>query len=197
MSQHGENPWTALLRSASRARRRFGGYVVHLGIVLILVAIAASQSYVTHTSGTVRVGSALKVGEYRVKLLGFEDGVAPHKSWKAAKLEVVGGSHAGELLAPRMNFFERSTDPIGTPAVKSTPFGDLYVSLLALSEDGQSATFNAWVFPLVGWIWWSIPILVLGALIAIWPARRSRRLLAPEISRSANSAAASNLRETA
>lgn len=187
MSQHGESPWTALFRSASRARRRFGGYVVHLGIVVILVAIAASQSYVIHTSGTVRVGSALKVGDYRVKLLGFEEGAEPHRSWKAAKLEVVGGSQAGELLRPRMNFFERSTDPIGTPAVKSTPFGDLYLSLLALSEDTQSATFNAWVFPMVGWIWWSIPILVLGALIAIWPARQPHRVRAPAIGTPATS----------
>jgi len=192
ISQHGEAPWTALFRSASRARRRFGGYVVHLGMVVILVAIAASHSYVTRTSGTVRIGSALKVGDYQVKLLGFDEGVEPHRTWRAAKMELVG---SGEVLRPRMNFFERSTDPIGTPAVKSTPLGDLYLSLMALSEDGQSATLNAWVFPLVGWIWWSIPILVAGALIAMWPQRQSRRAMAPAIGAAASSS--SKLRETA
>jgi cytochrome c-type biogenesis protein CcmF len=73
-----------------------------------------------------------------------------------------------------MNFFERSNDPIGTPAVKSTALGDLYISLMAFSDENRTATFNAWLFPMVGWIWWSIPILVLGALIAMWPSRRAK-----------------------
>jgi cytochrome c-type biogenesis protein CcmF len=45
---------------------------------------------------------------------------------------------------------------------------------MAFSEERGTASFNAWIFPLVGWIWWSIPLLVLGTLIAVWPARRAR-----------------------
>jgi cytochrome c-type biogenesis protein CcmF len=174
MTEHGENPWTALVRSASRARRRFGGYVVHLGIVLILVAVAASSSYVTHVGGTISVGKALRIGDYEAKLVGFDQGSEPHRKWIAATLELSGAGMAPQLLRPRMNFFERSTDPIGTPAVRSTALGDVYFSLLALSEDNRTATLNAWIFPMVGWIWWSIPILVLGSLIAIWPGKRSK-----------------------
>jgi cytochrome c-type biogenesis protein CcmF len=81
-----------------------------------------------------------------------------------------------------MNFYERSTDPIGTPAVRSTPTGDLYVSLLAFSDEERTATFNLWIFPMVGWIWWSIPLLVLGSLIAIWPSRRAKTALPSAIS---------------
>ena len=46
------------------------------------------------------------------------------------------------------------------------------MSLMAFSEQRDTATLNVWVFPLVGWIWWSIPILVLGSLISLWPSRR-------------------------
>jgi len=186
IAEHREKPWTALLRSASRARRRFGGYVVHLGMVMIFVAIAASSSFVTHTSGTLRVGQSLKVGDYGVKLIGFQSGAEPHRRWKAANVELVGRDGRAETLAPRMNFFERSTDPIGTPAVRSSLFGDVYISLLAFSDEERTATFNAWIFPMVGWIWWSIPILVLGAVIAIWPARKSKvaRLGMPQSSAS-------------
>lgn len=186
VAEHRENPWTALVRSASRARRRFGGYVVHLGMVMIFVAIAASSSFATHTSGTVRVGQSLKVGDYGVKLIGFQSGAEPHRRWKAADVELSGREGRTEMLAPRMNFFERSTDPIGTPAVRSSLFGDVYISLLAFSEEERTATFNAWIFPMVGWIWWSIPILVLGAAIAIWPSRKSKvaRLGMPQSSAS-------------
>jgi cytochrome c-type biogenesis protein CcmF len=171
--EHGEKPWIALVRSAAKARRRFGGYIVHLGIILILVAIAASSSFVTHTSGTVGIGSSLRVGNYQAKLLGFDGGVEPHRRWRSARLEVTDDRGGSFPLAPRMNFFERSNDPIGTPAVKSTASGDLYISLLAFTDEDRTATFNAWIFPMVGWIWWSIPILVLGALIAMWPSRKS------------------------
>jgi cytochrome c-type biogenesis protein CcmF len=105
--------------------------------------------------------------------LGFDGGVEPHRRWRSARLEVTDDRGGSFPLAPRMNFFERSNDPIGTPAVKSTASGDLYISLLAFTDEDRTATFNAWIFPMVGWIWWSIPILVLGALIAMWPSRKS------------------------
>ena len=66
-------------------------------------------------------------------------------------------------MAPRMNYYERMTDPVGTPAVRETAKEDLYLSLMAFSEDRGTASFNAWIFPLVGWIWYSIPVLVLGS----------------------------------
>ena len=65
MSERKEGLVTALVQSASKARRRFGGYVVHLGIIIIIVAVAASSAYVTHTSGTLRQGETLKLGGYR------------------------------------------------------------------------------------------------------------------------------------
>jgi cytochrome c-type biogenesis protein CcmF len=129
---------------------------------------------VTHTSGTVRQGESLKVGEYQVKYLGLASGQEPHRTYVATKVEVTAPNGTVSELAPRMNYYERMTDPIGTPAVRTTAKEDLYLSLMAFSQERGTASFNAWVFPLVGWIWWSIPVLVLGTLIALWPARRSR-----------------------
>jgi cytochrome c-type biogenesis protein CcmF len=180
--EHKEGPWTALVRSASKSRRRFGGYVVHLGIVLIFVAVAASSSFVTHTSGTVGLGKSIQIGKYNLKFVGFQNGAEPHRRWRAANLEMTTAGGSPQPMAPRMNFYERSTDPIGTPAVRSTPTGDLYVSLLAFSDEERTATFNLWIFPMVGWIWWSIPLLVLGSLIAIWPSRRAKTALPSAIS---------------
>lgn len=172
MKERGEPFWTALAQSAIKAPRRFGGYVIHLGIVVIFVAIAASSTSVTHATATLSAGKDLAIGKYRLRYLGIENGKEPHRSWTAAKLELTSPSGAVDVLTPRMNFYERSTDPIGTPAVKSRFTEDFYVSLLAFSDGGRSASFNAWIFPLVGWIWWTIPILVLGSLITLWPSRR-------------------------
>jgi cytochrome c-type biogenesis protein CcmF len=71
-----------------------------------------------------------------------------------------------------MNFYARSNDPIGSPTVDERIIRDVYVSLLAYDQRTGTASFNMWVFPLVGWIWYAIPILALGTLIALWPQRK-------------------------
>jgi len=79
-----------------------------------------------------------------------------------------------------VNFYERSTDPVGSPAIRSAAFEDFYLTLLAFDAATPSASFNAWIFPMVSWIWWSLPLFVLGALFAAWPERRRVRADAPE-----------------
>ena len=177
MREKGEAPWTSFARSAARSRRRTGGYLVHLAVVVVFVAIAASSSYVKHTSGTLSPGQTLTLGGYTVRFVGLEQGTEPHRRWVAARLDVTTASGKHGSLAPRMNFYERSTDPVGSPAVSSSAFEDVYLTLLAFGPDAagttDTASFNMWTFPLVGWIWWSIPLFVIGALVAAWPKRRS------------------------
>ncbi len=180
MREKGEKPWTSFARSAARSRRRTGGYLVHLAVVTVFVAIAASSAYVRHTTGTLTPGQSLALGGYTVRFVGLEEGADARRHWVAARLDISSPRGGHGTLAPRMNFYERSTDPVGSPAVDSSAFEDLYLTLLAFAEtpQGGSASFNMWTFPLVGWIWWSIPLFVLGALVAAWPKRRSVPVLA-------------------
>ncbi len=180
MREQGEPLPRAIWRSATRARRRFGGYVVHLGVVMVFVAIAASQSYVTHTTATLTPGKSFQLGRYTVQLTGLRNGADPHRRWTAAELDVTDGSGGHHVLAPRMNFYERSTDPVGSPAIRTAAFDDLYLTLLAFDAQAPSASLNAWIFPMVAWIWWSLPLFVFGALIAAWPERRRARAEVPE-----------------
>ncbi len=178
MSEQKEDAMTAIVRSASRAQRRFGGYVVHLGIVAIVMAVAASSAGKVHSTGQLKKGQTLDVGAYKVRFDGLTTGKEPHREWVAANVSIIAPDgtivehHSAE--APRMNYYERSNDPIGSPMVQGSAVRDVYVSLLAFDMKGETASFNAWVFPLVGWIWYSIPILVLGTLIALWPQRKQK-----------------------
>lgn len=179
MAEQKEDAVTAFLRSATRARRRFGGYVVHLGIVTIVVGVAASSAYKVHTTATLKPGEALTLGDWKVRFDGLGSGKEPHREYMAANLTLI--SPSGEEIqrhgekAPRMNYYERSNDPIGSPSVDAMFLRDVYVSLLNFDTKNNTASFNAWVFPLVGWIWYlAIPILVLGTAIALWPQRKSK-----------------------
>jgi cytochrome c-type biogenesis protein CcmF len=170
---------TALFVSASKARRRFGGYIVHLGIICIVAAVAASSANRIHSTGTLKLAETLKVGDYTVRFDGFANGKDPHRDWIAANITVISpdGKETPhhERDAPRMNFYERSNDPIGSPSVTEMALRDIYVSLLAYDVKSNSASFNMWVFPLVGWIWYAIPLLALGTLIAMWPSRKKKQ----------------------
>lgn len=174
---------SALMRSASQAPRRFGGYVVHLGIVAIFVAVAASSTMKEHNSGTVRVGEALPIGNYKIRFDGLEPGGDPAKKWQAANITVI-NADGSEIVkhgkaAPRFNYYPMSNDPVGSPMVEEGLLRDVYVSLLAVDPKAGTATFNTWVFPLVGWIWYAIPILVFGSLVALWPRRKVQTAVAP------------------
>ncbi len=182
MTEQKESLTTAIFVSASRARRRFGGYVVHLGIVAIMVAVAASSAYKTHATGLLHLGESMKIGDYSVRFDGLETGKEPHRDWIAANLTLISPNGVESARhgksAPRMNFYERSNDPIGSPSVSEMVLRDVYVSLLSYDVKANTASFNMWVFPLVGWIWYAIPLLVLGTLIALWPQRKTKQVVA-------------------
>lgn len=185
MAEQKEDLVTAVFRSATRAQRRFGGYVVHLGIVFIVVAVAASSAFKVHTTRTSKVGETMELGAYRVRFDGLAEGKEPHRQWIGANITVISpdGTEAAQhgTAGPRMYYYEGRTDPVGSPMVAAMVWRDVYVSLLAFDAKTNSASFNAWVFPLVGWIWYSIPILVLGTLIALWPRRKQVDQKAPAL----------------
>ena len=79
-------------------------------------------------------------------------------------------------MQPRMNFYATSQEPVPTPDVRSSVFGDLYLNLMAYRPDGSSATIRAIYQPLVPWIWFGGGVVVIGAIVAGWPTATRRRV---------------------
>ena len=175
----------AALHVASAGRRKFGGYIVHMGVVAMVVAIAASSAYKTFAQATLTPGESLSLGEYQVTLNRVVTQSEPHRHVTRAMVTVTSArSDESWEMWPGINQYDASRDPIGTPHVRGGFLSDLYLTLVAYEPDGSSATLKGWVFPMVGWIWWSAPLLVLGALISLFPRRarvpRTVPLAAPE-----------------
>jgi cytochrome c-type biogenesis protein CcmF len=178
MSSQKEGFGTAFLRSASRSRRRTGGYIIHLGIVVIALGVAASAAWKVHATATLKPGQTMQVGQYQVQFDGLESGSEGNRDWQAANVTVIAPDgtrteHHG-IHGPRMNYYASRTEPVGSPSVQEMVFRDVYVSLLSFDKAANTASYNAWVFPMVGWIWYSLPFLVIGMLIAVWPQRKRR-----------------------
>jgi len=166
---HGEGWGTALVRLIGGNRHRYGGYTAHLGIILVAFGVAASSTFRSEHEATIKPGETISLAGQTLRLKEMWGREEPQRSVVGATLEVMNGTTVGGTMEPRMNFYPMSQSPVPTPAVRSGFFGDLYVNLQAFRQDGSNATIRVIYEPLVPWIWTGGGVVVLGALIAIFP----------------------------
>jgi cytochrome c-type biogenesis protein CcmF len=162
-----------------RGNRRFGGYLVHAGMVVVFISIAVSSTMGQSQEMVLGVGETQSIGRYALTFLRTEQVNEPHRSSQVA---VIGIKRDGEdvgTLEPRMNQYESQREPIGTPAVRSTLREDLYLSILSLDPSGQRLALHAIVNPMVGWLWGAVLFMAGGGVLALLPLRRAEPAPAP------------------
>ncbi len=157
----------AALRSQ---RRRYSGHLVHLGVLVLAVGVVGSHAYVQEREVTVRPGQAFSLGRYVVVYRGLEAGATALADVTRAWVEVRAGGRRASLRPVRL-FYPRWGQVVSRPAVRSDFREDLYLVLWAFQPDG-SATFRAWVNPLVRWVWLGALLAGLGAVGVLWPQAR-------------------------
>jgi cytochrome c-type biogenesis protein CcmF len=145
--------------------------IVHLGIVVIAVAFAASRSYSHQTQQTVGAGQTIAFAGHRVTYLGTVRVSHSNRVSQEARLRIDGG----KVYRPAISEYSGGGAAIATPAVRSTPRDDVYLKLVdAPVKAGDPATIGIIVQPLIMWLWIGGGIVALGTLLAAWPGRRRR-----------------------
>jgi cytochrome c-type biogenesis protein CcmF len=153
------------------AGRANGGMIVHLGIVVIAVAFAASRSYSHQTQQTVNTGQTIAFAGHRVTYLGTVQVSHPNRVSQEARLRIDGS----KVYRPAISEYSGGGAAVATPAVRSTPLDDIYLKLVdAPVKAGDPATIGVIVQPLIMWLWIGGGIVALGTLLAAWPGRRRR-----------------------
>jgi cytochrome c-type biogenesis protein CcmF len=173
-SATGENYAAALGNLIRRNNRRYGGYIVHLAILLIGAGAVGSQVYQQQTQATLAPGESVSLAGYTITANGIQTLASPG-------LRTVDGvlSVNGQDLRPEKQFFDNfPQQPSTRVGLRSTPFEDLYVVLAGWDGDGSTAKISLAVFinPLVSWIWAGGVLLLLGTLVTMWPAPIPSRL---------------------
>jgi cytochrome c-type biogenesis protein CcmF len=168
----GEGYLTALSKLTSRGRRRYGGLIVHLGVAFLVIGITASSVFKLEQEVTLKPGESLQLGRYQVRFDDLNAWQEPHRFVVQGNFTIFNENHKVAEMRPAKRFYPAEQQPIGTVDVRSTPREDLYLILSSFEKDGTSVTVKALVRPLVMWIWIGGWVMVLGALIAIWPDRR-------------------------
>ena len=170
----GRSVVAALIPSTVRNRRLFGGLVVHVGIATIAIAITTSSAFAHQTEVTLARGGLVSFQGYSLEYRGLRTIQQPQRVVREATVTVAKGGRALGSLTPSLNEYPASTDPIGSPSIHYGVLRDLYSSLVGFDATGGEATFRFFLNPGVFWLWVGGAIVVLGGLLAAWPARRRR-----------------------
>ena len=170
----GERAWRAAGRMVARNRRRYGGYIVHVGIALMFAAVTASSAFKVEGQATLREGESFEVGRYTFRYEGLHETESAHVATMVAALSVSRGGEYMGVINPERRFYKAPRQPMTEVAIRSTLREDLYVAFGAFDPATQSATFQVYVNPLVAWLWIGGVVLVVGTGVSIYPGKEGR-----------------------
>jgi cytochrome c-type biogenesis protein CcmF len=168
----GEAPLTALAHLIGKNRRRYGGYIIHVGIVMMFLAITGTSAFKEEKQITVKPGESFPMGGYTLRYDGVTPSETPHIAFLRANIAVLDGSGRQiDTLRPEKRFYKKPQQPTTEVAIRSTLGADLYLVLGSFDEPTRMATIQAYVNPLVSFLWWGGIVLAIGTGVTIWPAR--------------------------
>jgi cytochrome c-type biogenesis protein CcmF len=155
-----------------RNTRRYGGYIVHVGMVFVFIGLAGA-AFNRDIQKDMRQGDTLKIGPYTLVLQGFD--TKPEKNYTAQRLlvEVLEDNKPTMMLYPEKRRFSTTEENGTMVAIHSTLQEDLYVVYAGTNPDTQLPVIHAYLNPLVKWIWFGGVVVVLGTLVALLPNRRA------------------------
>ncbi|MHB8839256.1 MAG: heme lyase CcmF/NrfE family subunit, partial [Gemmatimonadaceae bacterium] len=166
-------PWVvALSRLISGNRRRYGGYIAHIGVVLVALGVAASSTFRTEQEATLKPGETVTVAGHTVRFKNAWGKQEPQREVIGATMELMDGARVVGTAEPRMNYYPTSQQPVPTPDVRSMLSGDLYFNLMAFKQDGSNVTVKVIWEPLIPWIWFGGLVLCIGAIVGMLPQRQ-------------------------
>jgi len=166
----GESLLPAMGRLLVRHNRRYGGFVVHLGILIIALGVMGSHAWSVQTETTLRRGETAELAGYRFRFNGLT-AVEESNHFKVVGDFTVSNGRVLGVLRPAKKFYPQEQAPIAYVDYRLGLREDLYLVLGDFARDGSQATIKLQVNRLVSWIWIGGFVLTLGALLAILPER--------------------------
>src|ERR1022692_1413191 len=173
----------ALVNLVSKNNRRYGGYIIHVGVILAFAGIVGSSFFRTEVKKSVKPGETFAIGPYQLRFIGLTPLNTPHLESATADVEVMRDGKLIKEMHPAKLFFKKPQQPATKVAIRSTPLYDLYIVLAGIDEQSGMATFQVFRTPVVFWLWAGGLVRVLGTVITMWPNVRERAAIAEALIR--------------
>ena len=161
----------AVVELTHRNTRRYGGYLVHMGIVLMFVGWSGHPFNQT-SIGEVEKGDSMRVGAYILKVADLQESETPNYQESTAVLEVSKNGESLGTVRPSRRFYKVAQQATADVALRSRLNEDLYINYA--TRTGNKATLQAYVFPLVSWIWIGVLTLIGGTFVCLVPSKVAR-----------------------
>ena len=160
---------TAMIGLVSRSKRRYGGYIVHVGMVLVFLGFAG-QGFKKEDQALLAPGQQVTVGRYTVRHDGLRVTSDAQKQMVTGQVTVLENGKEIDTLRPARWFFnKREDEPTTEVAIRRSAGEDLYVVLASYDASTQTATYAVTINPLVDWIWVGFGVIAVGTGLALMP----------------------------
>jgi len=170
-----ENFPQAVFNLTMRNTRRYGGYVIHLAIVVLFVGFLG-QAFKSESKGLMAEGDLMHVKNYTLRCESFGTGTTPNYEYERASLSVIRDGRALGLMEPEQRFYTASQQATSHVAIRTSAREDLYVVLAGQDPDSKKAIVQVFINPLVMWVWVGGAVFLLGTLLALVPSRVEREM---------------------
>jgi cytochrome c-type biogenesis protein CcmF len=177
-SRTGESLLPSAVHLTMRNTRRYGGYVVHFGIVLVFIGLSG-QAFNQDKQMEMKPGSVMSIGPYTLHFQNFDSQQEPDYTSERATIDVDRGGRSVMMLYPQRRFYPANQESGTMVAISSTFKEDLYVVYAGRSPDTNLPVIHAYINPLVKWIWFGGVFVVLGTILALVPNRQAVLLMRP------------------
>lgn len=170
----GQSMIPAMVELTHRNTRRYGGYIVHMAIVVMFVGFTGA-AFNKDATVEVPMGGRFELGGYDMRVRELTNGENPNYLWNHAKVDVYVNGKWQVTLEPERRFYNASRQNTSEVSIRRSLREDLYLNFAGMSQDGEKAVIQAYVFPLVSWIWGGAWVLFLGTFVCLVPAKVDRQ----------------------
>ena len=171
----GDSYLVGLYRLLVKNRRRYGGYLVHIAMIMLFVGFTG-KAFTVEREVVLHYGESTQIGRYGITYESLAVGEDANKTVTAAALTLKEDGRFLKTLLPERHFYKASEQGTTEVSIHATPREDFYVVLVGAADD-NSAKFQIYINPLINWVWAGCLFFLLGTLWCLWPSTRERRLV--------------------
>ena len=163
----------ALINLVRRNGRRYGGYIVHIGVLLIALSIIGNEFYQSEGEANLRPGEAITVANYTLTYNLLDATRGPNYTEFTSPMAISrDGRDLGTITPKKLVYNKNQEQPMSEVGLRPGLIEDVYVVLAGWDNGGETASFKVFVNPLMSWMWVGGLVMMLGVLISAWPRRQ-------------------------
>ena len=178
----GENYAASFIHLIMANRPRYGGYIVHLSVVMVTLGIVGTSFFSTQKDVVMNPGDRVSIEDYELAYLGSIETPKGNRTEYISTVQIFKDGELMDTTRPQRDFYPSFNMASPSAAIRSTPVEDLYIVPSENLPDG-SVGFRILVNPLIWWMWVGGPVMVIGTIIALWPQKVSTSVPVPSYGR--------------